>query len=106
MCRHEFTCLLPVYGGDDPDHFREASRSLSDASLRPDEIVICQDGLLPPALAEAVRDCVVTLGARVVRNRGPGGLHHNLNQGLRAVRTPWIARCDADDINLPHRFEA
>jgi glycosyltransferase involved in cell wall biosynthesis len=106
MARSEFTCLLPVYGGDDPDHFREAARSLRDASLRPDQIIICQDGLLPSALAEAVRDCVLTLGARIVRNRGPGGLHHNLNEGLKAVRTPWIARCDADDINLPHRFEA
>src|SRR5207249_8377421 len=62
MSRPEFTCLLPVYGGDDPGHFREAARSLRDASLRPNEIVICQDGLLPPGLAEAVRDCVLTLG--------------------------------------------
>jgi hypothetical protein len=45
-------------------------------------------------------------GARVSRNPGPAGLQHNLNHALGRVQTPWIARIDADDINLPHRFEA
>jgi glycosyltransferase involved in cell wall biosynthesis len=102
----EFTCLLPVHGGDDATHFREAAESLGRSTLLPREILVCQDGPLAAPLSTAVADCMGALGARLVRNPGPAGLHHNLNHGLREVRTPWIARCDADDINLPHRFEA
>jgi glycosyltransferase involved in cell wall biosynthesis len=33
------------------------------------------------------------------------GLANALNVGLREIQYPWIVRADADDINLPHRFE-
>ncbi len=105
MAPVRFTCLLPVYGADDAGHFAEAVRSILCATLRPDDVVVCQDGDLPPALTAAVRAGVSDLGARLVRNPGPGGLHHNLNHALAQTRTPWIARCDADDINAPARFE-
>lgn len=101
----EFTCLLPVHGGDDPAHFVEAMQSLARSTLRPSEVLICQDGPLPTGLAAVVEDCTVTFGARLAPNPGLLGLHHNLNQALKSVRTPWVARCDADDINLPRRFE-
>ena len=104
--RLAFTCLLPVHGGDKAEFFREAAISLGQSTLAPDEILICQDGPLPAPLETAVRDWVRAWGARVVQNPGPSGLQHNLNHALRSVGTPWIARCDADDINLPRRFEA
>ena len=99
--RVAFTCLLPVHGGDKVEFFREAAISLGQSTLAPDEILICQDGPLPTPLEAAVRDWVRILGARVVQNPGPSGLQHNLNHALRSVGTPWIARCDSDDINLP-----
>jgi len=102
----EFTCLLPVHGGDDPAHFVEAMQSVALSTRRPNDVLICQDGPLPPELGAAVQACIATLGARLAPNPGPAGLHHNLNRALTSVRTPWIARCDADDINLPGRFEA
>ena len=98
-----FTCLLPVYGGDDPAAFGEAIDSIAASVLPPTEVMICQDGDLPADLAERVA-AAARAGARVVVNAGPRGLHHNLNNALGQVRTPWIARCDADDINLPDRF--
>jgi hypothetical protein len=104
-CGIEFTCLLPVGGADDPAHFAEAARSLAASTLAPREIVICPDGQLPPRLRVAVELGAKRLGARLSPNAGPPGLHHNLNQALKGVTTPWIARCDADDINLPRRFE-
>jgi hypothetical protein len=96
-----FTCLLPVHAADDVAAFVGAFDSLVANTLPASAILICQDGALPPAL----RDAVARTGARVVVNAGPPGLHHNLNQGLRHVATPWVCRADADDLNRTDRFE-
>ncbi len=101
--RLAFTCLVPVYGKDNPAHFVEAMRSIARSTLRPAEVLIALDGDLPAPLAAEVKACIAA-GALSTRNPGQRGLHHNLNHALPEVRTPWIARADADDINLPDRF--
>ena len=101
-----FTCLVPVHGGDNPDHFEEAMDSIAAATLAPDAILICQDGPMPQTLEAVVSAQARKLHARRVRNPGPKGLHHNLNHAMGEVRTPYVARADADDINLPGRFAA
>lgn len=95
-----FTCLLPVHAGDEAAAFTAAFESILVNSRPPARLLICQDGLLPPDLADAV----ARAGARVLINSGPKGLHHNLNHALSAVETPWICRADADDLNRPDRF--
>ncbi len=101
-----FTCLLPVWAGDDAAHFRDALASVATGPLTPARILICQDGDLPPALAAAVAEGVDQFAAEICRNPGPTGLHHNLNHAAGQVDTPWIARADADDVNQPERFAA
>ena len=101
-----FTCLLPVWAEDDPAQFRQALASVATGPLTPTRLLICQDGDLPPALATVVTEGVDQFGAEVCRNLGPKGLHHNLNNAAGHVDTPWIARADADDVNLPGRFAA
>ena len=96
-----FTCLLPVHAADDPTAFAGAFASVMANTLRPSSVFVCQDGDLPDALG----DVVARTDARVVRNPGPKGLHHNLNNALAHVETPWICRADADDFNLADRFE-
>ncbi|MEO8927420.1 MAG: glycosyltransferase [Caulobacteraceae bacterium] len=98
-----FTCLLPVHAGDDADPFETAIESVFANTLAPVEILICQDGPLGEAHARVVEGAVAR-GARLVKNPGPRGLHHNLNHAMEAVRTPWVCRADADDVNLPTRF--
>lgn len=100
-----FTCLLPVHAGDDAGHFEVAMASVFANTLAPAEILICQDGAVAPPLAGAIEGGL-RRGARLVRNPGPRGLHHNLNHAMGEVRTPWVCRADADDVNLPARFEA
>jgi hypothetical protein len=99
--RIRFTCLLPVYAGDDAHGFARAVASVRANSLQPTTLLLCQDGALPAALGEAV----ARSGATVTLNPGPRGLHHNLNNALERVDTPWVCRADADDVNLPGRFE-
>ena len=99
-----FTCVIPVWAGDSAAAFGQALDSLTASGRAPDEILICQDGPLPAALADLVSGAGARLGARVTVNPGPRGLQHNLNHAMAEVRTPYAARFDADDINLPDRF--
>jgi hypothetical protein len=101
-----FTCLVPVWGGDDADAFTAAMDSLAASTLAPDAILIAQDGPLSPPLLAAVSRAVERLKARWTVNSGPRGLHHNLNRAMDSVETPYVARFDADDLNLPDRFAA
>jgi hypothetical protein len=101
-----FTCVVPVWRGDDADAFAAAMQSLATSTLSPDAIVIAQDGPLPAALLTAVGRAVESSGAQWVVNPGPRGLPHNLNSAIGAVETPYVARFDADDLNLPDRFAA
>ncbi|MGI8840494.1 MAG: glycosyltransferase [Caulobacteraceae bacterium] len=100
-----FTCLLPVHAGDDADHFLAAIESVVGNTLAPAEILICRDGPLPEPLERAVERNLGP-GVRLAPNPGPRGLHHNLNHAMSEVRTPWVCRADADDVNLPNRFAA
>ncbi len=101
-----FTCVVPVWAGDDPDAFTAAMRSLAASTVRPDAFVIAQDGPLPAPLLAAVERAAETCKARRVVNAGPSGLQHNLNNAMTAVETAYVARFDADDLNLPDRFAA
>jgi glycosyltransferase involved in cell wall biosynthesis len=102
-----FTVLMPVYRGDRPAFVRDAFRStVTDQVLRPSEVVIVQDGPIPPELEEMLAELERSPDATVRREVLPrhAGLAEALNVGLRASSNDIIARMDADDISLPDRF--
>ncbi len=106
---HEpFALLMPVYAGDRPDYLRRAFRSaVGDQTLPPDQVVIVRDGPVGDDLAACLDDLRRTSPVPVTylplpRNRGLGPA---LDQGLRASRFDVVARMDADDVAMPHRFE-
>jgi len=99
-----FTCLMPVWRGDRPADFSAALDTVFASTRPPDDLVLCEDGDLGPELEVIAARAEFYHGARRVRNPGPHGLHHNLNFALRQVRTPWVARADADDLNALDRF--
>ena len=103
-----FTLLLSVYDGDQPGYLRQAFRSAVDEqTLRPDQVVIVRDGPVRAELAgcldelRAASPVPVTL-VPLEDNRGLGPA---LDAGLAASRFDVVARMDADDIAMPHRFE-
>lgn len=102
----DFTILVPVWRGDTSAYLETTMQSLARSTHRPADVVICQDGDLPPDLADVVAAAAANLNARVALNPGPPGLARNLNHAMDAVRTGWVARIDADDVNLPDRFAA
>jgi glycosyltransferase involved in cell wall biosynthesis len=103
----EFSLLLPVWAGDRPDFVAAAFRSsVQDQTRRPDEVVIVRDGPVPPALAQALADLVAgsPVPVRLLELPRNGGLGPALDAGLAACSHDVVARMDADDLSLPHRF--
>ena len=103
-----FSVLLPVYGGDDPDHFRQAFTSaVQKQTLPPDEVVVVQDGPVPNAVGAAIAEMVEAspVPVRLVQLPQNVGLAGALMRGLEACTHDIVARMDADDISLSSRFE-
>jgi glycosyltransferase involved in cell wall biosynthesis len=106
---HEpFTLLLSVWDGDQPDHLLQAFCSAVDEqTLRPAQVVIVRDGPVRDELAAWLAELKATSPAPVTlvpleQNRGLGPA---LDAGMAASQFDVIARMDADDVAMPHRFE-
>lgn len=97
--------LLPVHAGVDPDHLRAAIDSVVGQTRPPDEVIVVEDGPLPRASISLLVDLESSLShvvrVRLGANQGAGVANE---AGLRVATGTWIAKVDADDINLPHRF--
>jgi hypothetical protein len=103
----QLSLLLPVWAGDRPDFLRDAFRSSVDEQTRqPDQVVIVRDGPVPPALEARIAELVATspVPVEVVELEQNVGLGPALDAGLAACKHDVVARMDADDISLPHRF--
>ncbi len=108
MSRTPFSLLLPVYHADDADHFERAFRSsVVEQTVRPDDVVIVQDGPVGEGLAAAIRRQADSspVPVRVTRLNDNRGLALALEAGLDACAHDVVARIDADDVSLPTRFE-
>lgn len=96
------SCLLPVYNGE--AFLEEAIGSILAQTFTDFELVVVDDGSTdstPEILAAlAAKDPRV----RIVRQAN-GGIVAALNAGLAVCRGEYVARMDADDIALPHRFQ-
>jgi GT2 family glycosyltransferase len=102
-----FSLLMSTYAGDDPGFLREAFDSSVRAQTRPPaEVVLVQDGPVPPELAEVIDDLAATSPVPVkhVVMDANVGLGPALDAGLAACSHEIVARMDADDVSLPERF--
>ncbi len=103
-----FSLLMSVYGGDDPSFLEAAYRSVvHQQTRRPDDVVLVQDGPVPDNLAAAIAALVAgsPVPARLLPIDINVGLGPALDQGMAACAHDIVARMDADDIAVPHRFE-
>jgi glycosyltransferase involved in cell wall biosynthesis len=106
---HEpFALLVSVYDGDRPDYVRRALRSaVADQTVRPDQVIIVRDGPVHAELADCLDGIVASCVSPVtfVPLAQNSGLGPALDHGLAASWYDVVARMDADDIAMPHRFE-
>lgn len=102
-----FSLLISTYGRDDPGYLREAIASVTERQTRPPaEVVLVQDGPVPPELAEEITRIGATCPVPVkhLELAANLGLGPALDAGLAACSHEIVARMDADDISRPDRF--
>ncbi|GAA0919993.1 glycosyltransferase [Pseudonocardia zijingensis] len=103
----QLSLLLPVWAGDRADFLEDAFRSSVDAQTRqPDQVVIVRDGPVPAELSAKLAELAAgsPVPVDLVELEHNQGLGPALDAGLAACRHEVVARMDADDISLPHRF--
>ncbi len=107
---NEFSVLMLVYGGDRPEHFDAALRSIAAQTLPPAEIVLVVDGPVPEGTEKVIRKYGEELASsatafRVIRSERNLGCGGAKRLGFGECRYPLIAMMDADDLSVPDRFE-
>lgn len=80
---------------------------LVNQSVKPDEIVMVQDGSVPSELSSLLDEYEKRYleVMHVIRLEKNGGLGNALRLGVESAKYDIIARMDSDDICLPDRFE-
>jgi len=100
-----FSVLMAIYAGDRPEQLRAALASLLQSTVRPDQVVLVQDGPVAQDLIDVVEAFTPELRIERIVLPVNHGLGLALRKGLQACRHEWVARFDADDLVLPERFE-
>lgn len=104
----KFSVCTSVYKNDKPDFVRVALDSmLEHQSVKPDEIVLVQDGPVPEELSLLLAEYEDKYSEvmHIIRLEKNGGLGNALRLGVENAKYDIIARMDSDDICLSDRFE-
>ena len=103
-----FSVLMSIYHKEKSEYFNRAMESIWDEqSVKPDEIVLVQDGKLTDDLYIVINKWKIRLNEvlKIIPLEHNVGLGDALNEGIKHCSHELIARMDTDDISLPHRFE-
>jgi glycosyltransferase involved in cell wall biosynthesis len=93
--------IIPAYG--DSPHLNDTLQSISNNSIKPQEVLIIDDGL-GESVTKNLDSLNFELATKVIRNDGRG-LVDALNTGLRSASFKYICRIDNDDLMTPKRIE-
>ncbi len=104
----KFSLLMSIYDKENSTYFDRAMVSIWDEqSIKPDEIILVEDGRLTPKLYEIIEKwrikCEGTLHTVALEENV--GLGDALNIGLQKCKYERVARMDTDDIASSNRFE-
>lgn len=101
----QYSVLMSLYKKEKPEYLKLAIDSMLEQTVKPEEIVIVEDGPLTEELYHVVnhyREKYPKIFTIVV-NEENIGLGLALNNGLRVCRNELVARMDTDDISKPER---
>lgn len=92
--------IMPVFNGE--KFLKSSIKSILDQTYKNFELIIINDGSKDSSLdiIKNFKDKRV----KVINNVHNLGITKSLNKGIRISKGEFIARCDADDINFPNRF--
>lgn len=102
----DFSVLMSVYYKDNPQWLKQAIDSVLNNTVKPNEIVVAVDGPIGKDLKDILQgyeEKVPSIrNVFLPENKGRG---EALNKVLPMCKYELVALMDADDINLPIRFE-
>ena len=96
----KISVLLPVYNAE--KYIEQAIQSILNQTFSDFELIIINDGSTDNSL-----DIIKTIIDRriVIIDQKNMGLITSLNNGIKISKGEFVARMDADDVALPHRFK-
>lgn len=104
----KFSCIIPVYDGDNADYFARALYSItSEQTAPPNQLIVVLDGPVNESITTILHEFEKTneLEELIIHHiEHNSGLANALNEGLKLCKYELIARMDADDISVPNRF--
>ncbi|MDE7327323.1 MAG: glycosyltransferase [Lachnospiraceae bacterium] len=103
-----FSVAMCVYRRDNPIWFDKAIHSVIDQTIKPKEIVLVVDGIVPSGIESIIQKYVQDSSGivfRVVRLKKNQGHGIARRRSVMACSTGIIALMDADDISNNQRFE-
>ncbi len=102
-----YSVLMSVYYKEKPEFLKQAVDSMLNQTVKPDEIVMVEDGPLTDELYSVLDEYTQGFPEifRRVVNETNLGLGKALNRGLEECRNELVARMDTDDISVPERCE-
>jgi len=104
----KFSVLMSIYYKEKAEYFDRAMQSIWDEqTIKPNEIVLVQDGKLTDELYDAIKQWQDKLGDsfKTIPLEKNVGLGDALNIGLDKCSYELVARMDTDDICSSDRFE-
>lgn len=104
----KFSVLMSIYHKEKAEYFNRAMLSIWDEqTIKPDEIVLVQDGKLTDELYRSIEQWQEKLGDifKTIPLEENLGLGDALNIGLKECSYELVARMDTDDICSSNRFE-
>lgn len=106
---YNFSVLLSVYYKEKPEFLEKSIESIYfNQTLKPDEIVLVEDGPLTKELYSSIKKLKNKIGInilKVVSLEKNMGLGNALRIGIKRCSNELIARMDTDDISYSNRFE-
>lgn len=101
-----FSVLMSIYYKEQPNYLRESLDSVFNQTVKPDEVVLVEDGPLTDELYVVLEEYELKYPQlKRVPLTVNGGLGKALNEGLKHCSNELVARMDTDDISKPDRFE-
>lgn len=101
VCTPRISVVMSVYNGE--KYLEEAIQSILRQTYQDFEFIIVNDCSTDKTseILKSFKDSRI----KVINNPENMGLTKSLNKGVKNAKGKYIARMDADDISLPHRFE-
>ena len=101
----KYSVLMSVYYKENPEFLRQAIDSMLKQTVKPDQIVLVEDGPLTDSLERVICAFENNPLFTVVKLKENMGLGRALDEGLKYCRNELVARMDSDDISLLQRCE-